>query len=106
MDLTSEAEFVEYVKDLLDLSTCPTLDTGLFDDIGLDSLSVYELLVAFEDNLGVELDESAWASAETIGDYFTICKNARREQLVHPAIGESDVLMPGHGVASTAAPSW
>jgi acyl carrier protein len=68
----SETDFLDYVRDILDIDDPIALDTNLLDEFNIDSLSVYELMIAFEDDFGVEIDEESWVQARTVGDYFLI----------------------------------
>jgi acyl carrier protein len=68
-----EEQFANYVMRTLRLPNVPSMETRLYEDLVLDSLAVYELLVAIEE-LGVEVDEEQWVRAMTIEDcYRTYC---------------------------------
>jgi acyl carrier protein len=69
-------EFMEYVREVLEIPQALELNTNLFEDLGFDSLMTYELLVAVED-LGVEVEEEQWLNAQTIGDCFDLYRLAR-----------------------------
>jgi len=47
-----------------------SLDTSLRDDLLLDSISVYEFLLALEDICAVTLPEELFNEIETLGDAF------------------------------------
>jgi acyl carrier protein len=65
----SPTEFIEHVTESLKLPGPIRFDTRLFEDLSLDSLSTYELLLAVEE-LGVEIDEGQWIAVQTIEDCF------------------------------------
>ncbi len=43
-------------------------DASLIDDLGADSLSVMELMIAFDDEFGVEVPEEDYDKLITVGD--------------------------------------
>ncbi len=43
-------------------------DASLIDDLGADSLSVMELMIAFDDEFGVEVPEEDYDKLLTVGD--------------------------------------
>ena len=43
-------------------------DASLIDDLGADSLSVMELMIAFDDEFGVEVPEEDYEKLITVGD--------------------------------------
>ena len=45
-----------------------TDDASLVDDLGADSLSVMELMIAFDDEFGVEVPEEDYDKLITVGD--------------------------------------
>ena len=45
-----------------------TLDTNLVDDLGADSLDVVDLVMAIEDEFGVEIPDREALGIETVGD--------------------------------------
>lgn len=48
-----------------------TMETNIVDDLGADSLSVVELIMALEDEFGISVPEETAKNIKTIGD---ICK--------------------------------
>jgi acyl carrier protein len=50
------------------------LDSKLVDDIGIDSLGSYELIMDAEDRFGIEIDDGKLASLSTIRDIVTFVK--------------------------------
>ncbi len=45
-----------------------TKDTVIRDDLGVDSLELYEVLTAIEEEFDIEIDEDAIDSFVTVGD--------------------------------------
>ena len=66
----SSPHFLEYIVRELGLDHYEvTLDARLADDLGFDSVRMFELLVAIDD-LGVVLDESVLGKISTLGDAY------------------------------------
>ena len=45
-----------------------TMETSFKGDLDADSLSIFELVMAFEEEFGVEIDEDQAENIETVGD--------------------------------------
>jgi acyl carrier protein len=45
-----------------------TLEASIIDDLGADSLDIVELVMAFEEEFGVEIPDEAAEKIATIGD--------------------------------------
>lgn len=45
-----------------------TMDTLLVDDLGADSLDAVELIMAIEDEFGIEIEDDAAQSVKSVGD--------------------------------------
>lgn len=45
-----------------------TMDTHLIEDLGADSLDAVDLIMALEDEFGMEVDDETAQNAKTIGD--------------------------------------
>lgn len=45
-----------------------TLKTSFRDDLEVDSLSLFELVMAFEDEFNIEIDDEHSDNIETVGD--------------------------------------
>ena len=55
-----------------------TLDSNLIDDLGADSIDAVEVIMAIEDEFGVEITDDDMNSIKTIGDIVNyIEKNAK-----------------------------
>lgn len=48
-----------------------TLEASFIDDLGADSLDTVELVMAFEEEFGVEIPDDAAESIQTVGDAVT-----------------------------------
>lgn len=49
-----------------------TSDAKIVDDLGADSLEQVELLMAVEDEFGIEISPDAWAKVQTFGEIVTL----------------------------------
>ena len=52
-----------------------TADTAFVDDLGADSLDLFELVMALEEEFGVEIPLEDLESIVTVGDVITYLKN-------------------------------
>ena len=58
---------------------------SLIDDLGADSLSVMELMIAFDDEFGVEVPEEDYDKLVTVGDIIKyISSNKQLKDLTIP----------------------
>jgi len=66
----SNAEKVkEIIANELEIDAAEVVDgASLIDDLGADSLSVMELMIAFDDEFGVEVPEGDYEKLITVGD--------------------------------------
>lgn len=53
-----------------------TMRTSLKDDLDADSLSLFELVMAFEEEFNLEIDDEQVENIETVGDIVTYIENA------------------------------
>ena len=65
--------YFEKVRELIaqEFSIDPSkieMETKLAEDLGADSLDAVELIMALEDEFGIEVDDDAAQNAKTIGD--------------------------------------
>ena len=51
------------------------LDTSFKDDLGADSLDLFELVMALEEEYGLEIPEEELSDVETVGDIIEYLKN-------------------------------
>ena len=65
-----------------------TEDTSFKDDLGVDSLDLLELVMAFEEEYSIELDPEELEGIQTVGDVMEFIKKYKLEpkcmQLVYP----------------------
>ena len=52
-----------------------TPESSIIDDLGADSLDVVELVMALEENFGVEIPDEEAEKISTIGDIVTYIEN-------------------------------
>ena len=66
----SDAEKIrQIITKELELDEAEVVDgASLIDDLGADSLSVMELMIAFDDEFGVEVPEEDYDKLITVGD--------------------------------------
>ncbi len=55
-----------------------TPETKFVDDLGADSLDVFEIILAIEDELGISIDDSAAENIVTVEDALNAIKNTAR----------------------------
>ena len=51
------------------------LDTSFKDDLGVDSLDLFELVMALEEEYGLEIPAEELSDVETVGDIIEYLKN-------------------------------
>ena len=51
------------------------LDTSFKDDLGADSLDLFELVMALEEEYGLEIPAAELSDVETVGDIIEYLKN-------------------------------
>ena len=52
-----------------------TLESSFRQDLGADSLDTYELVYAFEEELGIKIDDEKANEFETVGDAYNFVKS-------------------------------
>ncbi len=52
-----------------------TMKTSLKDDLDADSLSLFELVMAFEEEFNLEIEDEQVENIETVGDIVTYLEN-------------------------------
>ena len=55
----------------------------LFEDLGLDSLDVVDMLVHLEENIGVKVDGEQIMKVRTLQDIYTLVENLAAEPGAH-----------------------
>ena len=53
-----------------------TLDTTFTDDLGADSLDVYQIIMGIEDNFDIKISEDAAENITTVGQAVELIKEA------------------------------
>ena len=56
-----------------------TPDTKFIDDLGADSLDVYQIIMAVEDELGIEVNEEDAEKISTVGDAVELISKTKGE---------------------------
>lgn len=52
-------------------------DSAFIDDLGADSLDTIELVMAVEEEFGIEVDDAEWESAVTFGNAVALIDKIR-----------------------------
>lgn len=56
-----------------------TPETTFIDDLGADSLDVYQIIMAVEDELGIEVNEEEAEKISTVGDAVELIRKTKGE---------------------------
>ena len=56
-----------------------TEETTLTDDLGADSLDLYQILMGIEDEFGISADQEKVENIQTVGQALELIKNATEE---------------------------
>ncbi len=67
-------KIAEIVKEQLNTEAEITEATSFKDDLGADSLDIFELVVALEEEFGVEIPSEDLESVNTVGDVISYLK--------------------------------
>ncbi|MCI9664985.1 MAG: acyl carrier protein [Lachnospiraceae bacterium] len=71
----------ELLKEQLDLETVEIRpDSSFKEDLGVDSLDLFELVMALEDEFGVEIPPEDLETMNTVGDVAEYLKNKGVEE--------------------------
>ena len=74
-----EQEVKEIVSRQLGVDVAAVSDkTSFVDDLGADSLSIVELVLAFEEHFKIEIPESETERIVTVGDAISYIQNQRK----------------------------
>ena len=52
-----------------------TVETSFKDDLGADSLDLFELVMAFEEEFGIDMPQDDLENIETVGDVIKLLKD-------------------------------
>ena len=67
--MSDEEKIKQIIGKELEIEEAEVIDgASLIDDLGADSLSVMELMIAFDDEFGVEVPEEDYDKLITVGD--------------------------------------
>jgi len=66
IDMSIENKVIEIIADNLDVPVAEVTPEKSFDDLGADSLAVVELVMAFEDEFDIEVEEDDAQSLLTV----------------------------------------
>ena len=67
--MSNEEKIKQIIAKELEIDEAEVVDNAsLIDDLGADSLSVMELMIAFDDEFGVEVPEEDYDKLITVGD--------------------------------------
>lgn len=67
----------EIIIEQLNLSDVEiTEDTSFKDDLGADSLDLFELVMAFEEEYGIEMPQEDLEDIDTVGDVIKLLKES------------------------------
>lgn len=67
-------KIAEIVKEQLNTDTAITEATSFKDDLGADSLDIFELVMALEEEFGIEIPSEDLENVTTVGDIITYLK--------------------------------
>ena len=63
-------------------------DTSFKDDLGADSLDLYEMVMALEDEYGIEIDTDELTDLSTVGDFMEYLKQHGVERSEERRVGK------------------
>lgn len=70
-------KLVEIIADVLNVETDEiTMDTTFADDLGADSLDIFQIIMGIEDTFAIEIDNEEAEKIVTVGDAVEQIKNA------------------------------
>lgn len=68
-------KLAEMIKEQLNTDAAITEDTSFKDDLGADSLDLFELVMAIEEEFGTEIPTDDLESIATVGDVIKYLKD-------------------------------
>jgi acyl carrier protein len=72
------AALAEVLADVADVDPADVTPGARFDDLGIDSLTLVDVVVAVEDRFGLVIPDDEWARFETVGDADAHVRRAAR----------------------------
>ncbi len=67
-------KLAEMIKEQLNTDAAISEDTSFKDDLGADSLDLFELIMAIEEEFGVEVPTDDLENIQTVGDVINYLK--------------------------------
>jgi len=72
------AALAEILADVARIDPADVTHQARFDDLGIDSLTMVDAVVALEDRFGLVIPDDEWARFETVGDAVAHLQSAAR----------------------------
>ena len=72
------AALAEILADVARIVPADITPRARFDDLGIDSLTMVDVVVAAEDRFGLVIPDDEWARFETVGDASAYVQRAAR----------------------------
>jgi acyl carrier protein len=72
------AALAKVLADVARIAPADVTPRARFDDLGIDSLTMVDVVVAVEDRFGLVIPDDEWARFETVGDASTHLQSAAR----------------------------
>ena len=72
------AALAEILADVARIDPADVTPQARVDDLGIDSLTMVDLVVAVEDRFGLVIPDDEWARFETVGDAVAHLQSAAR----------------------------
>jgi acyl carrier protein len=72
------AALAEILADVARIDPADVTPRARFDDLGIDSLAMVDVVVAVEDRFGLVIPDDDWARFETVGDASAHLQRAAR----------------------------
>ena len=72
------AALAEILADVARIDPADVTPQARFDDLGIDSLTMVDAVVALEDRFGLVIPDDEWARFETVGDAVAHLQSAAR----------------------------
>ena len=72
------AALAELLADVARVDPADVTPRARFDDLGIDSLTMVDVVVAVEDRFGLVIPDDEWAHFETVGDALAHLGHAAR----------------------------
>ena len=72
------AALAEILMDVARIDPADVTRKARFDDLGIDSLTLVDIVVAVEDRFGLVIPDDEWARFETVGDASAHVRRAAR----------------------------